>query len=481
MNSDHDRNTAIAYAQSLTAGDDGVHAVFKVARGPEGDRVLGLAVDKVYDGFSAEVDFPDGGYAYNPDTGNRVVSAAQLVGAAITPYPSFDNARVTSVHASRNKEGQPMPEQPEGQQQDQAPPAQAAPDMAAQFTTMAAQFAAQQEASQRQMQQLMGAVGALTVARQPDGPTVVDPTTRPTALSVREELPYRFGTAIRGKYDFSTDAFSALKKDYEAKKRVDAYISDFFPRYGAAFANEVTKSDQVAINPDIQRPDLYVAKLPFMTPMYDAIAKGTLANATPFVLPKFSSSGTLVAAHTENTEPTNGDFATTTQTITPSPLSGLVVLSREVWDQGGNPQLSDILWQEIVLQYNEALESAVATLLAGLTLTNTTITMSGGADAGNADGQLASSEVEAGLAALNFARGGFRYNNFFLEQQLYTLLAAAKDDNGRPLYPALGAMNANGQAAQFFSSLNIGGMKGDPAWALAHTAGTANKSYLFSS
>jgi hypothetical protein len=120
LNLDHKRTDAVAYAQKIWSTPKGLMATFKVTRAAVGDEALILAEDKVKDGFSIEVDFPGGSAGWTlTEVGDdlvRDVQSGQLSGCALTAAPSFDDARLTSVRASRNERNGPMPEveKPEG-------------------------------------------------------------------------------------------------------------------------------------------------------------------------------------------------------------------------------------------------------------------------------------------------------------------------------------------------------------------------------
>lgn len=297
-------------------------------------------------------------------------------------------------------------------------------------------------------------------------PAVVDPTQRPTTnLSVNEEPLYRFD-GTQGKYDFSSDIIAGAKGEYDAMKRAQDFLSENFA---------INQAGVAGLNPDRQRPDLYVDQLEFMTPIFTSINKGTIADNTPFVLPKFDASSGLVGDHSEGTEPTAGALTATSQTITPSPVSGKVEVTREAWDQGGNPQLSTILWRQMVRAYDESLEQASADMLDGLTVTEI--------DLGSAVDATLASDLKEALAALHFVRGGNRFRDFKLEQGLYTALASAEDGDGRPLFPILSPSNADGRTDAFFGSIAVGGLAGIPSWALpetqAGTPPTPGNSYLY--
>ncbi|PXY17353.1 hypothetical protein BA062_37725 [Prauserella flavalba] len=465
LNRDHNRSEAIGYATKLESTDKGLEGTFKIARGADGDAVLMKAEDKVLDGFSIEAEFAEDGssWARDPDDDMvRLVSDARLAGVAITGFPAFDDARVSGVKASRKDNT--MAGKPDAPQGTKDTPA-AGPD-----AETAAAFTAAVEAFTSQTGAFTDAIKQLVELQQNgggEGPDHVDPTKRKAQFQVNEEPLYRFD-GIGGKFDFSSDIIAMSKKDHDAERRVIDWIKECFEP-GARF---VSTGDVSSLNPARQRPDLYVDELQYPTPLWDSINKGAIGDNTPFVLPKFASSSNLVNNHTEGVEPTTGNFATTSQTITPSAVSGKVEVTRETWDQGGNPQLSVILWRQIVRKYYEALEEAAAALLESLAPTTITLT------AGAVDSALAS-EVKQALAALQFVRGGFRFRDFKLEQGLYTALADAKDGNGRPLFPILGAQNADGTASPLFAALAIAGLAGVPSWALPFTDGTASNSYLY--
>jgi hypothetical protein len=305
--------------------------------------------------------------------------------------------------------------------------------------------------------------------QKPNGPTTVDPTTghRP-ATKVNEAAPYRFdrkGNLTTGSHEFSTDLFALKRGDVDATDRVTEFVK-------AQFA--IATGDVNELNPSTNRPDMYVDQRQYRYPIWDAISKGTLANITPFFFPKFSSASGLVGDHTEGVEPTTGTFVTTNQTVTPTAISGKAVINREVWDQGGSPAVSNLIWRKMLQGWYEALEAfAVATLDAA---SPTAITLTTGAvDAALVD------QLTLELAMLQFVRGGFSMNNAFTQVDLYKALVDAADTTGRKLLPALGATNATGTVGNRWAGLDINGVDFLPAWALAATGTVAASSYLFDS
>jgi HK97 family phage prohead protease len=515
---DHDYSQALG---KLVHNDDqagGMFVRYKVGRGVKGDEALANAEDGVVDGLSVGIDVIDA----VPDPENKgvtLVRRAYWRETSLTAMPAFDDARVTRVAASRDQ-GDPVPENDTETTPATvpAPPTPPSANQAAglaglnlsrdQISALLAHPGALQALLQPPANQQPTAPatppGGLTLSREqldaiiasgglgtllgvpqltpaprqhdePEQRQTVDPTRRTAAVTATSEaLPYRFdrgGNLTKGEtWDFSTDLISGAKGDAEALARTQKFLQAMAPAF--THAEFVDKSNAAALNPSINRPDLYVDQKDFSYPIWDAIAKGTLADSTPFVLPKFSSSSGLVAAHVEGTEPTAGTFVAAAQTITPSAVSGKVEITREAWDQGGNPQLSGIIWRQMVRAWFEALEASAVTLLDGLTPTGITLSTAASDD-------VLVGELEAALAALQFVRGGLRMRDMFLQVDLYKALVAATDADGRKLLPLLGAVNASGQVSELYADVSVGGLRGRPAWALAASGSVAASSYLF--
>ncbi len=459
----HDTTQAIGRAVELTDTPAGLRVKFKVARGAAGDEALSLAEDGVLDGLSPGVDF-DMSADTSPDPRNRgavLVRRADLREVSLTPMPVFDDSRVSKVAASRDEGDPGMPEQETEAQPQTTPPATGG------ITLTAEQF-----------DQLMRRQPA--EQPEPEARPVVNPTR--LAASVTEPVPYRFdrgGNFVPSEADFSTDlrdmafANDQYGTETEAGKRVMALLRETFA---------VTPSGNVTdLNPTIQRPDMYVDQRDYRTPLWDMVNKGAPPNGVnPFRFPKFSAASGLVGDHTEGTEPTSGSYTATGQTVNPTALSGKASITREVWDMGGNPAVSTLIFNQMKRGYREGLESATATFLNTLTAA-ADINLNTGASAGAAPtaAQL-STNWESALADLQFIRG-YDFDAFAIEANLYKAFVAARDGQGRPLYPIIGATNANGTAASRFRTLDLGGVVGVPSWALTATAGSVNNSWLFDS
>ncbi|MBQ1039294.1 phage portal protein [Micromonospora sp. C81] len=448
---DHDRTQPLGRAVELDDTPRGLMAKFKISRGKAGDEALALAADGVLDGLSVTADWHD-----MPDQVVRdpnepsvwLVKAAKLLEVSLTAMPAFDDSRLTSVRASQH-EGNEMTDAIEPQ----APAAPAiAPDMSALFSAWAAQNIQNQP------------VGIQAETRQ-----VVNPT-RVAMTSVNEATPYRFdrkGNIQRGSHDFSSDLIAGSQGDKSALDRAETFMRAQF---------DVDRADVAPANPNRYRPDMYVDQREFKYPLWNAINKGTLADSTPFTFAKFNTASGLVNNHTEGVEPTPGTFTEASQTVTPTAISGKVEITRETWDQGGNPQISNLIWRQMERAWYEALEAAAVAVLDAATPTGITLTTGGGTT-----GQTLDSELTAAFAALQFIRGGFSMDFMATQIDLYKALVAAKDTTGRRLYPALGPTNASGTVASRFATVDVNGVTAIPSWALAATGIVAASSYLFDS
>ena len=451
----------LGVASSVTDGTDGLTASLKIARTSDGDDALVLADDGALDGLSVGVDIHE--YSLNEDDGVMTVLRATLREISLTPFPAFDSARVQDVRLNSNTN--PPKGNPAMLPQNEPAPAPA-PITAtvADPAPVAPPAAVPVSVNLSLGEDFAGQLAAALVAAAPEVPAVISPRAgaRAATLAVSEPLPYRFD-GRRNEHDFSSDLFAmARRSDPDAQVRIEKFMRQ-------AFA-DVSTGDVNELNPTRNRPDLFVDNLDFTTPIWDAIVKGSIPDATPFTVPQFSSAATLVSDHSESTEPTGGTYVTTGMTVTPTALSGKVEITRETIDQGGNPQVSQLIWGEIVRAYNESLEVKAVDMLDALTPTG--IVLNG------VDSDL-DADITANLAALAFVRGGNRFQDFFIDSALFGAIVGATDDNGRKLYPILAPANASGTTSGNFGDVLIGSLRARPAWALEVANGGSASSYLF--
>jgi hypothetical protein len=503
------------------------------------DAAGGLA-DGLSIGVDFSLDPADGDVEWSEADSTYDVVRATWLETSVTPDPAFTGARVTKVAASKfggtmqcqfchqaHPQGmacatwaQLNPQQQPAQQNAAAfslVPAQQAQQPAQQpaQTPAQQQFAAQLPAGpQVSAEQLSAALSGVVsqmlangqVAPAGAAPVTVqtlDPTTgqfstpvnpgvmtlpgaTPTGTGtqqfgpakVTEPAPYRLVFNKRsGEYDlrpashdFSRDLIGWLKDgDKAGGDRAHDFVRKNF---------NVATTDVDELNPTRQRPDMWVDQRDYETPLWNTVYKGALTDITPFAFPKYNSSSGLVAAHTEGVEPSTGTYTVTNQTVSPAPYSGKARINREVWDQGGNPQVSSIIWNQMLRGAREAWEALVVTTLNAGSFTALATLTAGVTDRAVA-GKVLGREISQALALLQFARGGMRFRTAFAQADLYVALMGAEDTSGQPLYPIYGPSNRNGQSATLFGELDLGGMPFLPAWALAAVGQTAaTKSYL---
>jgi len=473
-----DHYTPIGRALELSSTDAGLTTKLSVAPGPRGDELLALAEAGVYDGLSVGVDFsmyPEDGDVELGDDGVYEVVRATLREISTTAMPAFDDARVTKVAASRTSGGTMKCAMCGNEHAPnvacQSNPAPAAPPAAPPAATPPATdgaFTAEEMQRFHALAQQMGLNAQLPAAPAP-GPALVNPTTFDSPPAhVNEATPYRFdarGNLLRGTHEFSSDLMAAASGDKAASDRVTEFVQRRFA---------VATGDVNELNPAQNRPDMWVDQRQYRYPLWNAINKGTLANITPFYFPKFNSASGLVGNHTEGVEPTPGTYTTTSQTVTPTAISGKAEINREVWDQGGNPQVSNLIWRKMEQGWYEALESYAVAILDAVTPVQITLT------AGATNATLVD-ELTLQLALLQFVRGGFTMDNAFTQVDLYKALVSAKDSAGRKLLAPLNPANADGTARTSWTALDVNGTAFLPAWALAATGTVAASSYLFDS
>lgn len=466
----------VGVGSALATDSTGVHAKFKIARTPEGDRVLALAEDGVLKAFSAEV---EGDFMAGKD-GVQHASAAILTGAAVVPKPAFKGAHITSVAAAAADDD-------EGNNTMKCTTCGAI--HAAGVTTcdpavLAAFTAASNPAvfSKADGDKLMADVAGLTtkLAELENVKIPVGPGT--AQFAVKEEPIYRFaGSAPAASgFDFATDMLAAGKDgDAAALARLQKFTAEQIERQTkrAHFADEpTTTGDVAAINPSQYRPDMFMGQAPTPTsPLYDTFVKGSLSNVTPFFWSKLDRVNTDVgvADHVEDTNPESRDLVTAAgATVTPVPVSGRVHITREVADQGGNPVVSGLVWSEFERSFSIARETKTAALIQAAAITEL-----GGAIAAGATGLVAGAAVEAGLVGLQFLADGFRFTKAFGHVDLYSALALAVTGNDEKVYPIINPANRSGSATDKYASLDIAGYSMYPAASLGAT-GVNSKSLV---
>ena len=477
LNLSHDHKDAVGVANRLQNSPVGLEGTFKIARGPEGDRALSLAEDRVLDGFSIEVDFEDeDGWMPDPDDEDvRLVKSGRLGGVALTAFPAFDDARVDRVAATKQRKDEPMPQ--EDKQDDTQDMEADGP--AAIFETAMDRLAAKVTESQQKLNAEMAqSVGesiseGVKVALEGIGDPQRGSVKAARYTVTREEPVYRFdGTGP----SLVRDAwYAATAKDDESIDRLRKYkkqteeVATLVSQNMLSFAPQTTTTASQVIPPGY-RPELYVPQLQQERPMVSSASQGTISNATPFTVPTFTSVTTGSADHVEGTNPADGSLAFGTKTVTPQAVSGRLVLSREVID-ASNPAIDQIALAAMRESYNRQTEVKVYTLLNGANGAGGTITagfVPSGAQAvttaGGTDNQTLVKIIRQQLASYSFNR--FAQPTIALMGSGATnRLATAVDTTQRPLFPYLGNFNSVGAGNSNTQGWNVDGLAFVPAWA----------------
>lgn len=482
---DHDNAQAVGVMFEFEERPDGPYGAFRIASGPAGDEILALASEGVYDGLSPGVEFDLAADARRAG-GVWEVHRADLREVSLVAMPAFDGARVTSVTASRDQGGHVecqtcgqihadgVADCPTTTSATGPAAAPAAAPATADGIPDGATFSADQV---RDI--LAAAFRTNPVADPRPAPRArVNPARPAPAVEVNEPLPYRFERDGVGRhhfergpngYDFSTDLFTLINGRSgaaDAEERVNSLIRAHF---------DVDRADTAALSPTVHRPELWQPQMDYATPLWDMINSGSTDGRT-FDLPKFNSSAGLVGPATEGVEPAPGSYSVTDQQVTPTQVWGKVEITRQAMRRTGSPELSGILWDQMLREFYEDREAAVATFLNTLTAA-TDIALPAGTGTNQA---AVGKALEAAVASLQFTRGGNRFRAFAVHQDLYEDLAAARDGGDRPLYPMINPANANGTTQTLFTTMNIAGVTAVGAWALGPGGQTAaTNSWLF--
>lgn len=455
---DHDWSSAIGTVK-LEETAEGLVMTAKVAPTRLGDEYLALAAtdedtgEAVYDGLS--IGLGEGARFERADDGVYDCISAAVLEVSGTPIPAFTNAQVRSVAASaaQNKEK----DMTEENKENEAP---------ASFSQ--AEGVALMEKVEAQAVEL----AALKDIKIPVGPGTAQYT-------VKEEPIYRFAGHVGAPsgHDFATDLFAAAKNgDGAALKRLQEFTAESM---GQTFADQpTTTGDTANINPPTYRPDMFLGQAPTpQSPLYDFFYKGSLDSVQPFFWSKLDRAATDIGVtdHTEGTNPESRDLVTAVGvTVTPAPVSGQVFITREVGDQGGNPQISGLIKNEFDRSFAIARETKTAALLAAGAAGVTALA----SPAAGAAGDVAGKAIEAGLIGVQFLTDGSRFQKMFGHVDLYTVLAAFENSDGEKRYPIINPQNRSGISGDKYSFLDIAGYRMTPAASLGPSGTDPNNSWL---
>ena len=482
LNLHHDSTDLVGVATRLQDASRGLVGTFKLGRSPAADQALQDAEDGILDGFSVEVTFDDiDGWQPDPtDESVRLVHHATLRGAALTGTPAFDDARLTTVKATRdNQKGTTMP--PTSTAVAAQPAEGASFDFDGYMSGLADKITESHKNLTAQLGQSIGE--SVSAGFRAALENLGDPQNGPQAVRAarftvtREEPVYSFNgyghSLVRDAW------YAARERDHDATERLRKYRCQTeevaklaAAQSGAQFATSTTSTASQIIPPGY-RPDLYVTQLQQGRPMVNACSQGSIANATPFVVPIFSSATGVTGDHVEGTNPTDGTLAFTTKTVTPGAIDGKLILTREIVDSS-NPVIDQIALAAMRESYARQSEGKVYTLLNGANGAGGTIT--NGAVPSGAQAATYAVAANAFIPGIRAQLAKYPFSRFaaptiaLMGQNATTSLATAVGSDSRPMFPSTGATNTSGVGNAASGGWNIDGLSFIPAWAMTGTA-----------
>lgn len=490
LDDDHKNGTECGVANLIDQRDVGYFARFRMGRGQRASELLMDAVDGIRDGFSVYVDFSgeaDGWTEHPMKPGVRLVHSATLRKVALTAIPSFDDARV--VHVAATREGQSM-NGTTAQAAAQGVPAVGAvpPALAGPAYTqeqVQAAFAAGQAAAQQNAEALAAAFGpALTEALKPlidalPAPgTAERPVVRATAgvQEVNEPPVYRLNghgfSLVRDTWKHRTEG------DHEAGERLRKFsrqTEEASKKAMDALAFGATTGSASAVIPPGYRPELFVTQLMQGRPLVSSVSRGTLSDATPFNIPRYVSSSGMTAEHVEGVNPSDGTLNLGITTVSPTAISGKFTLTREIVDSA-NPAIDAIAVAAMQESYSQQTEAIVYNEINGTNGVGGTITagfVPSGAQVSETTGQ--GDELLAGVRAANALYPFRRFaapNRGHISQEASSAYASAVDGSNRPLLPYEAPQNVVGTSSPLQGGYRVDGLLHVPTWSMTGNAAT---------
>lgn len=444
----------VGAARVIEDTDAGLKVTFMVAQTPLGDLALSLAKQGILDGFSVGLRFDNYDGVVRDDSENgdgalRVTSGAKLREVSLCAIPAFDDARSISVTASA---APPKEDSMTDTTTDTTPETPATtPALPGNFAETIA------DAVVKGLGTGFSDMGDAIVAalQERQGPAASPPPPG------RTEARPLYGEGSQ--YSLVRDAWNAsrhsnattVERDAAAGRQRD--FSALVEEGKVQIFQTGSTTNLPEIFPTTNRQDLYVPELDYPRPIYDAVSKANITDATPFRLPKFNAASGMINDHVEGVNPTDGYLDLTDQTVTPTAVSGLFKLTREIAD-ASNPAVDRIALDSMRRAYEEEVEARLAAMFLA-----SGYAASGGTTGTGADLILA---LKRDLVTRAFARGGNRLNRIIAGQTPFTEASVAVDDVGRPLLPELAPQNADGTARVGVAGLRVSGYAMVPAWAL---------------
>lgn len=393
----HDENRPIGRLIESESTDMELLAKFRIAATGDGDTALLEAAEGIRDGLSVglEVDSHE-----QDDAGNLIVTAGTLREISLVTFPAFTDARVTDVAASE--------EDPETPDADAPEPTESESETVDESTE----------------------------------PTAVETATVSASVpAARVQDPFPYGN---GDLSFFGDMVNASHNP-DAARRV---------RTAQDMMTAAQKTTDVAeVIPPGYRPDLYVSEDRYPMPIANSVSRMGISDATPFTIPVFDTSASLVGDHTEGVNPTDGTIAFNELTVSPKAVSGQFTASREMLD-AANPNLDAIILGALGEAYARNVEAFAA---AGL--------LAGAGTGTNAAAGKPTAGVISNLSDFNAARM-LPADRLAVGSGYHGSLVSEVDGAGRPMNPYIAPSNASGTSGGSAAQVNVQGLTAVMAWAL---------------
>jgi phage head maturation protease len=240
--------------------------------------------------------------------------------------------------------------------------------------------------------------------------------------------------------------FAAAKKEFKMPSAAE-YISAFF--VGGDQFHAMREGIQAAA-PNVITTDIPgVLPLPIVQPVYnnfigrrpviDAIgAKAMPQGGKVFIRPEVTTHTSIGNQATENTALTQGTFVVTDNQVTKGSYGGYVTLSEQSMDWS-TPEIIGLVLDDMGRIYaNETDNVAADNLRSGASVT------SNFASASETDPSYWQAWISAAATTILSGSNGNLPTHLFLSPDYWGTLMGLSDSSDRPLFPAVGPMNAYG-------------------------------------
>jgi uncharacterized protein len=240
-----------------------------------------------------------------------------------------------------------------------------------------------------------------------------------------------------------TPLFATAKREFKMPSAGEWISAQM---HGGAVAAEFNARLRAAA-PDVTTADLDgILPLPILAPIYSGIqglrpvvdaigARQMPQSGKVFIVPKITTHTSIGGPETQNTTITAGQFVVDDIQITKDIYGGYVEVSEASIDWT-SPEVLQGLLEDMGKKYALATDNAAAdALLAGTSQTT-----------GNVDPADPADWIQKVYACANtiLANGYYMPDHLFVSPDVFAQLGTLSDDQGRPLFPQVGPMNAFG-------------------------------------